>query len=113
MRSDWKRVLDGERSHLLDYAHHRLQKIAERCWHEEPSQRPTFEVLGDDLEVVLFRGTSQSFHSRICVLSILDPGQCATTTKQNLWLEGSSTVNIYCVCRTHFFSISQVTVTAV
>ncbi|KAG0603686.1 hypothetical protein M758_10G113200 [Ceratodon purpureus] len=48
-RSDWKRVINGERPHLPDYIDLKVRKIVERCWHKEPSKRPTFEDMETEL----------------------------------------------------------------
>jgi hypothetical protein len=45
VKSDWEKVIDGERPSFPDYVDPRLRKLVERCWHKEPSCRPTFNVI--------------------------------------------------------------------
>jgi serine/threonine protein kinase len=42
-KSDWKKVIDGERPHFLDYVDSRLCNLVERCWHKEPTERISFD----------------------------------------------------------------------
>ena len=44
-KSDWKKVIDGERPYLFNYVDPRLQEMVERCWHKEPTKTPTLEVI--------------------------------------------------------------------
>jgi serine/threonine protein kinase len=47
VKSDWKKVIDGERPHLPDYVDPRLCQLVERCWYKDPSCRPTFDDIVD------------------------------------------------------------------
>jgi serine/threonine protein kinase len=49
-KSDWKKVIDGKRPPFPDYVDSRLREIVERCWHKDPSCRPTFYSLLRELE---------------------------------------------------------------
>ncbi|KAG0559608.1 hypothetical protein KC19_10G118000 [Ceratodon purpureus] len=49
-KSDWKRVIDGERPHLPDYIDVRTRELVERCWHKEPAERPTFGYITGELQ---------------------------------------------------------------
>jgi serine/threonine protein kinase len=48
-KSHWKKVIDGERPHFPDYVDPRLCQLVERCWHKEPSCRPTFDVINEEI----------------------------------------------------------------
>jgi serine/threonine protein kinase len=48
-KSDWKKVIDGERPHFLDYVDPRLRELVERCWHKDPLCRPSFDVIENEI----------------------------------------------------------------
>jgi serine/threonine protein kinase len=49
-KSDWKKVINGERPPFPDYVDSRLRKLVKSCWHKEPSCRPTFvDIIKRDL----------------------------------------------------------------
>lgn len=45
-----KKVLDGERPHLYDDVHEPYKELIEQCWSDDPSQRPTFEQIVEDMK---------------------------------------------------------------
>ncbi len=49
-KSKWNDVIKGERPLLPDYVFPKLRELVEACWHAQPSQRPSFEVLIRGLE---------------------------------------------------------------
>ena len=42
-KSDWQKVIDGERPHLPKYVNPKLGQLVKRCWDKEPSNRPDFQ----------------------------------------------------------------------
>lgn len=50
VKSGWERVIDKVRPHLPDYIDPKLQEFVERCWHKNPSNRPTLEVIVNEFE---------------------------------------------------------------
>ncbi|KAG0504383.1 hypothetical protein KC19_N038200 [Ceratodon purpureus] len=53
-KNDWKRVIDGERPRLPECIDLRIRELVERCWHKEPSKRPTFEDIEAELGHIRF-----------------------------------------------------------
>ncbi len=49
-QSDYSWVLDGNRPKLPNYIDASTQAFLAQCWHDDPSQRPTFESIEQQLE---------------------------------------------------------------
>ncbi len=49
-QSDYSWVLDGNRPKLPNYIDPSTQALLAQCWHDDPSQRPTFESREKQLE---------------------------------------------------------------
>ncbi|KAG0554999.1 hypothetical protein KC19_12G136000 [Ceratodon purpureus] len=49
VKSDWKRVIDGERPHLPEYIDLKLRVLVQKCWHKDSLKRPSFEAIVDML----------------------------------------------------------------
>ncbi|KAG0557743.1 hypothetical protein KC19_11G153900 [Ceratodon purpureus] len=52
VKSDWKRVIDGERPHLPDFVDFGLKGLVERCWDVEPHNRPEFDTIIAELKLL-------------------------------------------------------------
>ncbi|KAG0557509.1 hypothetical protein KC19_11G136300 [Ceratodon purpureus] len=52
-KHDWKRVIDGERPHLPQYVDLKFKDIVQRCWHKDPSHRPSFEDIESELGEIM------------------------------------------------------------
>jgi hypothetical protein len=50
-RNDYDDVIGGARPPLPDYIDHEIQELVKRCWHPEPSMRPGFGEIEDELRV--------------------------------------------------------------
>ncbi|KAG0602566.1 hypothetical protein M758_10G023700 [Ceratodon purpureus] len=51
-KSDWERVIDGERPHFPDFVEPSLKGLVERCWDVEPHNRPEFDTIIEVLELL-------------------------------------------------------------
>jgi serine/threonine protein kinase len=49
-QSDYSWVLGGNRPKLPNYSDPSTQALLAQCWHDDPSQRPTFESIEKQLE---------------------------------------------------------------
>ncbi|KAG0625307.1 hypothetical protein M758_2G044100 [Ceratodon purpureus] len=47
--NDYRGVIEGERPPLPDYVDCELQELLGKCWHSEPTKRPSFEEIEDEL----------------------------------------------------------------
>ncbi|KAG0585858.1 hypothetical protein KC19_2G044700 [Ceratodon purpureus] len=47
--NDYRGVIEGERPPLPDYVDRELQELLGQCWHTEPTMRPSFEKIEDEL----------------------------------------------------------------
>ncbi|KAG0599268.1 hypothetical protein M758_12G139200 [Ceratodon purpureus] len=52
VKSDWKRVIDGERPHLPEYIDLKLRVLVQRCWHKDSLERPSFVDIVDMLKEI-------------------------------------------------------------
>ncbi|KAG0558404.1 hypothetical protein KC19_10G025800 [Ceratodon purpureus] len=52
VKSDWERVIDGERPHLPDFVEPSLKGLVERCWDVEPHNRPEFNTIAEELKLL-------------------------------------------------------------
>ena len=60
-KSDWQKVIDGERPHLPSYVDPRVRELVEQCWDKEPLKRPTFDVIEEKLYEIVGRPYSYNF----------------------------------------------------
>ncbi len=49
-RSDYSRVLNGDRPELPDYIDPWMRALLVQCWHPDPLKRPNFESIEDQLD---------------------------------------------------------------
>ncbi|KAG0602570.1 hypothetical protein M758_10G024100 [Ceratodon purpureus] len=52
VKSDWERVIDGERPHFPDFVDPSLKGLVERCWDIEPHNRPEFGTIVKELTLL-------------------------------------------------------------
>jgi serine/threonine protein kinase len=60
--NDCEGVIEGVRPPLPNYIDHEIQELVRRCWHPEPSMRPTFEQIHRELEVFVTERFRVSFN---------------------------------------------------
>lgn len=51
--NDYNFVLEGRRPALPDYIDPEVRKLIQICWHQDPSERPTFGRIVEELDCMM------------------------------------------------------------